>query len=175
MDLSRPGAAEERRPGAAAQQRHVEPPGATSLWRLTLSCRARELLELRDRDGLPKELHLAPCMRIDEPIPLRSFKALQKGSMPRVNRHLTTTLTALFARSALFIFKALGFAKPDDLSLTAITHVDAVKCDLEASLGPKGLTRMALRFLEPSDRCALDLTEASGLEKSQLQEPLKKL
>jgi hypothetical protein len=27
-------------------------------------------------------------------------------------------------RSALFIFKALGFAKPDDLSLTAITHVD---------------------------------------------------
>jgi len=63
--------------------------------------------------------------------------------------------------SALFIFKALGFAKPDDLSLTAITHVDAMKCHLVAFLGPRGLTRMALRFQEPSSaNCAMDLTSA---------------
>ena len=37
----------------------------------------------------------------------------------------------------------------------------AMKCHLVAFLGPRGLTRMALRFQEPSSAsCAMDLTSA---------------
>ncbi|CAK9113724.1 Beta-carotene isomerase D27 [Durusdinium trenchii] len=57
---------------------------------------------------------------------------------------------AMETRSALFIFKAMGFAKPSDPSLTAITHVEAASCDLLACLGPRGLTRMGLRFNQPT-------------------------
>ncbi|CAE7631037.1 D27 [Symbiodinium microadriaticum] len=65
--------------------------------------------------------------------------------------------------SALFMFGAMGFAKPEDLGLTAITHVDAMKCYLLAALGPKGLTRMALRFEKPQASCVSDLTSACNI------------
>ena len=66
--------------------------------------------------------------------------------------------------SALFMFGAMGFEKPEDLGLTAITHVDAMKCCLLASLGPKGLTRMALRFEKPQASCVTDLTSACNIK-----------
>jgi len=40
-------------------------------------------------------------------------------------------------------------------------NLEAMKCHLVAFLGPRGLTRMALRFQEPSSaNCAMDLTSA---------------
>lgn len=47
---------------------------------------------------------------------------------------------------------------------------EAMKCHLVAFLGPRGLTRMALRFQEPSSAsCAMELTSACNVHQD-LQE-----
>eukprot|EP00913_Durusdinium_trenchii_P031745 g29730.t1 len=77
--------------------------------------------------------------------------------------------------SALFIFKAMGFAKPSDPSLTAITHVEAASCDLLACLGPRGLTRMGLRFNQPTPNGWIELAQHAkrGLDLHEMQEKFK--
>ncbi|CAK9113668.1 Beta-carotene isomerase D27 [Durusdinium trenchii] len=74
--------------------------------------------------------------------------------------------------SALFIFKAMGFAKPSDPSLTAITHVEAASCDLLACLGPRGLTRMGLRFNQPTPNGWIELAQHAkrGLDLHEMQD-----
>jgi len=51
--------------------------------------------------------------------------------------------------TSLFIFKAMGLTKPEDMLLKALTSVKGKKVSLHAHLGPKGLTKLASRIWEP--------------------------
>lgn len=64
--------------------------------------------------------------------------------------------------TAFFLFKSMGFAKPEDEVLRVVTSVNALKCLCFASLGPKGLTRLAIRVMQPRGEVAEPIAKASG-------------
>eukprot|EP00438_Fugacium_kawagutii_P012310 Skav221941 [mRNA] locus=scaffold195:387962:388361:+ [translate_table: standard] len=50
-----------------------------------------------------------------------------------------------------------------------------MKCHLVAFLGPRGLTRLALRFREPSSACAMELASACNVHDVQAMKDMSKL
>lgn len=52
--------------------------------------------------------------------------------------------------SALFFFKHMGLAKPEDMLLKAFTSVKGRKVRVVTHLGSKGLTKMSSRIVEPA-------------------------
>eukprot|EP00930_Biecheleria_cincta_P041840 TRINITY_DN28751_c0_g1_i1.p1 TRINITY_DN28751_c0_g1~~TRINITY_DN28751_c0_g1_i1.p1 ORF type:complete len:395 (-),score=85.68 TRINITY_DN28751_c0_g1_i1:31-1164(-) len=64
--------------------------------------------------------------------------------------------------TAFFLFKSMGFAKPEDEVLRAVTSVNALRCQCSASLGPKGLTQLAIRVISPRGEVAEQMAKASG-------------
>lgn len=66
--------------------------------------------------------------------------------------------------TAFFLFKSMGFAKPEDEVLRVVTSVNALKCLCSASLGPKGLTRLAIRVISPRGEVAEHIAKASGFK-----------
>lgn len=71
--------------------------------------------------------------------------------------------------SCLFFFKALGFVKPDDKTMKALTNLLVPQMAVRCSMGPRGLIRMAMVFVDPlhpdakSLAAAVDFPFADGL------------
>jgi len=62
--------------------------------------------------------------------------------------------------SAFFFFKSLGFAKPDDNVVRLLSSSQPQKFVISVSMGPRGLTRLAVTLSQPAKMIARGLAEA---------------
>jgi len=64
--------------------------------------------------------------------------------------------------SSFFFFKSLGFVKPEDTVVRALSNCQVLKCWVTAAMGPKGLTKLMLRLWECSSATAMELAPLVG-------------
>eukprot|EP00931_Biecheleriopsis_adriatica_P092843 TRINITY_DN66615_c0_g1_i1.p1 TRINITY_DN66615_c0_g1~~TRINITY_DN66615_c0_g1_i1.p1 ORF type:complete len:328 (+),score=89.99 TRINITY_DN66615_c0_g1_i1:45-1028(+) len=89
-----------------------------------------------------------------------SLLPVEPESAVRFNLHTGTLQSSIL--SSLFIFKSMGFAKPQDAVLDAVTNMNAMGCSLFAAMGPQGLTRMVMRLDVPAKGALEKLSNACG-------------
>lgn len=62
--------------------------------------------------------------------------------------------------SAFFFFKSLGFAKPEDNVVRLLSSSTPAKFVINVTMGPRGLTRLAVTLSQPTKMIARSLAEA---------------
>lgn len=59
--------------------------------------------------------------------------------------------------SSFFFFKSMGFVKPEDTVVRALSNCHVLKCWVTAAMGPKGLTKLKLRLWECNPSTPMEL------------------
>eukprot|EP00747_Dinoflagellata_sp_TGD_P206961 gnl/TRDRNA2_/TRDRNA2_80580_c1_seq1.p1 gnl/TRDRNA2_/TRDRNA2_80580_c1~~gnl/TRDRNA2_/TRDRNA2_80580_c1_seq1.p1 ORF type:complete len:117 (+),score=15.15 gnl/TRDRNA2_/TRDRNA2_80580_c1_seq1:115-465(+) len=74
--------------------------------------------------------------------------------------------------SAFFFFKSLGFAKPEDSVVRLLSACVSERFLIQIVMGPKGLTRLSVILVEPSNPISKELAaslkfdyKSDGIEK----------